>query len=151
MYRNRLVRIFYSIHFILHFIYRIYLWFKLGKDLLAFVFSQIFQRSPTYDAVKRDAKRFKKIPRHLGIILSDRDAENMKKIAQVICWALVIGIHFITLFDANGIQWSLQSNLNIVKVICIFFQFCRNLENEQQQTFFNDTHGESKFFWKGFH
>lgn len=131
MYRNLSFRIFYPIYFVLHLVYRIYLWFKIGKDLLVFVVSQIFQQSPTYDAVKRDAKRFKKKPRHLGIILSECDAENMKKIAQVICWSLVIGIHFITLFDANGIHWTIQYHTNVVKIIGDFFQLCRNLENEQ--------------------
>jgi hypothetical protein len=109
MYKTRITQILYPIYILLHFIYRVYLWFTLGKELFRFVISFLFAERPTFNKVKKDVRSLKKIPRHIGIVFSDRDVDNLKKIAQLICWSLVIGVHFITIFDAKGIL-KLNSN-----------------------------------------
>jgi hypothetical protein len=79
-------------------------------------------KEPTQDRVKKDTKKLNKVPRHLAIILSEENVHDLKRIAKLICWSLVIGIHFITIFDGKGID----KYLCIISIISLLIKSSSN-------------------------
>jgi undecaprenyl pyrophosphate synthase len=100
--------IFWCIHLALEIRYRIGLCWK----ILVEITMGMYYKEPGSVELKNKTKHFQKLPKHMGFIV-DSTQIDYKKLARIICWSAALGIHFLTIFDGQGILKANQEKLNI--------------------------------------
>ena len=64
-------------------------------------FGLAFKQKSSVDMIRADARQFKKIPVHLGILVLE-DNLSYTDIANIIIWSLALGLSCISVYDVNG-------------------------------------------------
>ena len=64
-------------------------------------YDSIFAKKHLASVVEADAKKLRKLPLHVGLVVVENDF-SFKDLANMIVWSVTMGISYVSIYDMNG-------------------------------------------------